>query len=106
LNKSGKAREESAQFKVLEVNRDRLLDLIWYVEDCPKEKEEEELTDLVEEIQAGKLATLRLTKELLNSKDQEVVNGSYGVAQEVNKAVSRRQGEVSRLQRRMELPLD
>ncbi len=46
-----------------------------------KGKGKKELKDLAEEIQAGKLATQRLVKELLLSKDLEVISKAYAVAQ-------------------------
>jgi hypothetical protein len=39
------------------------------VDNWPKEKGQEELKDLAEELQAGKLVMQRLPKELMQSKD-------------------------------------
>ncbi len=55
------------------------------MDNCPKEKGEEELKDQAEQIQAGKLVRQRLTKELLQSKDSEVTDMAYVMAREASK---------------------
>jgi hypothetical protein len=57
-----------------------------------------ELRDLADKIQADKTATQGLAKELMQSKDSEVIDKAYAMACEVNEAVSRGHGKVRRLQ--------
>jgi hypothetical protein len=81
----------------LEANRFKLLNLIQYMDNCPKEKGEEELKHPEKEIQAGKLAGQRLAKDLMQSKDFQGTDSSYSTAQAASKVVSRDQGKAKRL---------
>jgi hypothetical protein len=60
---------------------------------CPKEKDEEELKDQADKIKTGKLTTQRMGSELMQTKNLEVINWVYAVAQEANKAACTGQGK-------------
>jgi hypothetical protein len=69
---------------------------------CPKEKDEEDLKDQADKIKTGKLTTQRMASELMQTKNLEVINWAYAVAQEANKAACTGQGK----QHRLEFTLD
>ncbi len=102
LEKAVETQETEVHLKFLEASREQaIIELLRHVEHWPKEKGEEELKDISEEIQIGKFMA-----QLLQSKDPEVIDEAYGMAREASEVSSRGQGRVRRLQWMLEFMMD